>query len=228
MQNIKSLLTGICIICLSATHAQVKSVDNFDHIKASGSLDITLVNSPENKLDIDMITGDIKNLKAEVKGNQLFLKIDNKWGFGNKTKAKITVYHDGISGVDASAGSKVTSKDLIKSDKMNISASSGARCDLTIESNELEVDVSSGASARLQGSSKKQEAEASSGASYDGLALETEETHVDVSSGASAKVWSKSEIHAEASSGGSVKYKGDPTETHIDAGKYSGGSIKKI
>lgn len=229
MISIKTFLTAAFISGLSmVSYGQQMNLSDFDRIEVSGNIVTTLINSNKNSIEIEMISGDIDNLKSEVEGNSLILKIKNNKGWNNQTKAKITVYHDGISNLDASAGAKAISEDVLHSVHMDVSVSSGANCDINLESEKLNVDVSSGARARIKGSSMSQRADVSSGASYDGLALKTSKTDVEASSGASAKVWSTEEIKAEANSGGSVKYKGDPKNASIDTDKYSGGSVKKI
>ncbi len=228
MNKLTSLLSFALIIWSSSLMAQSQDLSPFDAISVSGSLNVTLVNADKNSLDLDMVKGDADKVITIIKGNELVLKIKNNWGMGNKVKANITVYHDGISNIDVSAGAYVHTDDTIQSDNMSVEVSSGAKCNATIAAQSLDVDISSGASSTLKGKSTKQSVEVSSGASYNGQDMESNETSVDVSSGASAKVWANEKINAEASSGGSIKYKGDPTTSNIEVGKYTGGSIKKM
>lgn len=205
------------------------SLDNFSKIKSSGGLDITLIPSNETKAVVEMIKGDFEDLMIEVKGDRLVMKFKNKsWMGSNNRKAEIDLYYKSLDEVDASAGSKIVGDDHISCKSFEVEASSGAYVRLAIESDKLGVDVSSGASVNLKGEAKKQSVDVSSGASYKGTKMETEVTDVEASSGASAKVYVTKEIRAEASSGGSVKYKGSPEKKDIDSGKYSGGSVKAM
>ena len=70
--------------------------------------------------------------------------------------------------------------------------------------------------------------QASSGGNYNGRNFESKKVIVNASSGGSATVWATDSLKANASSGGSVKFKGDPKQRDIDVGKYSGGSIRQM
>lgn len=227
MKIIASICTATLLLFSTSMYAQTQSLKDFDGIQVSGNLDVTLVNSNNNSLDVEMVKGDSDNLVTEVQGNTLVLKVKSNW-FGSKTKANITVYHDGVSSMDVSAGAYVHTSDTMSGDKMSVEVSSGAKCNASVDVATLTIEISSGASSTIKGSSNKQTVEVSSGASYNGQMLESDDTSVDVSSGASAKVWANEKINAEASSGGSIQYKGDPSISNVESGKYSGGSIRKI
>ena len=97
-----------------------------------------------------------------------------------------------------------------------------------MEATKIDADASSGAQIIIEGSANTLNIDASSGASYNGVRLKAKDVDADVSSGASISVWATERIEADASSGGSIRYKGNPTEESIDPGKWSGGSISKI
>ncbi len=67
--------------------------------------------------------------------------------------------------------------------------------------------------------------DASSGSHIHASDVKALKVKADVSSGASIHVNAEEELIAEASSGGSVKYTGSPTNVDVD--KSSGGSVRK-
>ncbi len=228
MNQIKSVLSLIFLFSSLILIGQSRNFNDFSGIKVSGNLKVELVNSDQNMVEIEMIKGDIENIITEVKGDVLHLKVKQKWGWGNKTKASIVLYHDGVNQIDASAGATLKSVDHINSTELDIDVSSGATAKVAVECSKLKVNVSSGATAKLSGHCKEQYIDVSSGATYKATSLASDNVDVDASSGASAKVWATKSITANASSGGSIKYKGEPENTKLDAGKYSGGSIRKM
>jgi hypothetical protein len=122
----------------------------------------------------------------------------------------------------------VRSKDVVSGNNLDFDVSSGASVDIEVEGSMVSIDASSGSMIKLKGNSEKAVIEASSGASVDGQYLEVDHTSADVSSGASIMCVANKSIEAEASSGGSIKYKGEPTKQNIDVGKYSGGSVTRM
>ena len=216
---------------LSFSNAQTRSLDKFSSIRVCGGIKVNLTQGSIPSAKIEMIQGDIDDLVLMVKGDQLVIEFKSKkngfWGPKSR-KATIDLTYTVLDEISACAGANVLSDKVIKANDFDADASSGASIKIGLDADNIDVDVSSGANITLRGNVGSIDVEASSGASYHGLELSAEEVNVDVSSGASAKVWATKSLDAEASSGGSVRYKGNPSDLDLDVGKYSGGSIRKI
>jgi len=231
MITLISLIVALLTINPSNTANETRNVDAFMYVDVAGSITVNLIPSDEHKVDIEMLRGDSEDLITEVRSNTLKLKFKSKgfnWNGSNKNKARIDVYYRSLEGISASAGSSVKSDNEVVADNMEIDVSSGASVKVGFEVRALEVDVSSGGSVKLEGETERQHVEVSSGASYTGTELKSQECSVEASSGASAKVWVERDFEADASSGATIKYKGDPKNRDIDAGKYSGGSVREM
>jgi len=231
MLTILVIILGFLSSGTTATNVETRNLDEFTGLSVSGSISVELVASTEHKAEIELLKGDIDKLITEVKGSTLKIKFKNKdgwnWG-GNQNKAKIVLHYVDLDMIDASAGSKVSSKEKVSAKEMEMDVSSGASVKLELETQKLDADVSSGASVKIMGTADDQSIDISSGASYHASDLASKNCDVDASSGASAKVWASQSLKADASSGASIKYKGDPEKTNLDPGKYSGGSIRKM
>jgi hypothetical protein len=77
----------------------------------------------------------------------------------------------------------------------------------------------------LKGSAKYVEMDASSAGEINGYDLEAEEARVEASSAGDIKISVTQKIEAYASSGASIRYRGNPMKTNTNAS--SGGSVKK-
>lgn len=229
----KALFIVFSLFLFSSINAQEeRQLQSFESLDVAGGIYVTLIKSNENKAVIKMISGDENSvLVTDVINGELDIQFEKKkkynWNTGNR-KAEIDLYYRSLDGIEVSAGAKVYGDETLDAKNLELDASSGGSIKLYIDVADLEVDVSSGASISLDGNAINSEVDVSSGASYRGSGLQTESTKVSASSGASAKVWANKRINADASSGGSVKYKGEPKDVDIDAGKYSGGSVRKI
>ena len=209
--------------------AEVINLNAFDRLDVATSVDVTLYEGSP-KAELNIVRGEREDFVIKNDGGNLLIKFKSKkwgWSSGNR-HAKVKLWVEDLRGIEASAGASVDGDIVLKADKFEAEASSGASLSLGLDVSRLVLEVSSGASAALDGQADRMTLEASSGASVKAKRLKTKNTNVEVSSGASAKIWCTSELSAEASSGGSVSYKGDPTDTDIDVGKYSGGSVRKI
>ena len=226
MTYCKTLLTSLFCLFLFLGHAQKTDLDPFDGIDVAAGLNVELIPANKNYVEVEMIKGDIKDVIIKVKNGTLRLKADSGL-FGNAPKANLTVYYtDFIQSIDVSSGSRLKSSQVLKGDRMELEASSGASCSVEIEVDELKVDVSSGARINTTGKAGAQSVDVSSGSKYSGKELLSEFADVSASSGAKAEVFCSKRIKAESSSGGNISYYGNPKDEDLDSTKWSGGSIK--
>lgn len=225
-----SLFLTIVFIGLTG-FSQTRNLDNFDEVRVSEGISVTLHPSNDNRAEINMIKGELDDLVTEVKNGILHIKYKSKnmfnWGNNNR-ETKIDLYFKTLKSISASSGSSVLGDKEIKVDAMDLDVSSGASLILVLQSGETTVDVSSGSSLIISGESRDLNVDVSSGAKFDGKEFKANNVDVDVSSGSSAMVWATDRLVADASSGASVKYKGSPKNKNIDVGKYSGGSVSEF
>ena len=97
--------------------------------------------------------------------------------------------------------------------------------EVNLESESVSVSASSAGKTVLEGKTQSLEIEASSAGDIDAYNLESENVNASVSSAGSAKISVSKELEAHASSGGSIRYRGNPLKTNTDSS--SGGSVKK-
>ena len=224
----KTIIQSVFLLCIALTaHTQTIDLSPFNEVSASAGHVVTLIQSDQNYAEVKMIKGDREDVEIYVTGDRLKVKTRKGLWNSSKTKAEVKVYYaQKLSEIDASSGSNISSYDIVKTDRLSIDASSGAKCDIKVESNELDIDVSSGAKIKATGNTGSQTVDASSGAKYEGRELLSDYTVAEASSGAKAIVYCSKRIKAESSSGGSVVYYGKPSDIDADSGKWSGGSVK--
>ncbi len=221
------VIISFSLVAYISADPETRTVDKFNSVDISGSYDVTLVESDKHMVEIEMIKGDIDRCDIYVKGGTLYLKYKkNGFKWSNNDKARVTIHYSKIKGLDMSAGAKAKTDGAIAAESFTLDVSSGASATIEVDANMLEVDLSSGSRAKVSGTVDTQKVDASSGAAFQAKRLESKKASVDVSSGAAANIWVTEEITAEASSGGSIKYKGEPEKKNIESSKYSGGSIK--
>ena len=220
------LFVALFLLCgIQVGSTQSKSVSPFNAISTSGSVQVELIQGDSPKVDYTIIKGDSEDLIIEVKGQELQVKIkSNSFWNRSETKAKVTVYYQTLKSIDCAAGSSIRAENEIVSTSMDIESSSGANCNVMVKSDDLNVDSSSGSKVIVHGTSNSVNYDASSGARIDAEGMMASVAVADVSSGASIALHASKKLNADASSGGSIKYKGDPEKTNIHSG-FSG-SIK--
>ncbi|MBC7885073.1 MAG: DUF2807 domain-containing protein [Saprospiraceae bacterium] len=218
MRLLFSVLFSLCL--MSVGFGQSKTLPSFTSISTSGSVKVELVKGDQSKAEYTIVKGSADDLIIEVTGGELDVKIKSKNSFWNRseTKANVTVYYQTLNEIDCSAGSSISSNSEIKASVMDIDASSGAKCQVKVQSDGIKVSTSSGSKVTVSGTTGSATYDASSGARIDAVNLVASDADADVSSGGSISLFASKKLKAEASSGGNIKYRGNPASTNIDSG----------
>ncbi len=219
MKNLATTATLLFALFLTVSiNAQTRQIGNFTGIRASTNVSVKLVKSDSPSIEYKMIKGDESTLITEVKGSNLIIKTKSRFGRNNNSKAKVIVYYTELNDISVSASATVKSDEPIITDDMDINVSSAASADIEVIAESIDIDVSSAGTLKLEGRATKADYDASSGASINAKMMICDYVSADVSSGAKVSVHVNKKLNADASSGGSIKYKGDADDTRIDKG----------
>ncbi len=222
------ILFSIASVAWCMGDKETRNLSSFDELSVSAGIKATLVKSSTNKIEIEVEGIELDKVITEVDGDRLEVKIKSNWfgSWGRNRKVEVVIsYSEALNYISVSSGASLNSEEVVRTaSKLDINSSSGAYSKLRIDGSEISVDVSSGASIHLQGSTSDLDVDVSSGSTFKGYDLKAESVTVEVSSGGSAQVYASKSLNADVSSGGSVRYKGNPSQTNID--QNSGGSVK--
>lgn len=208
---------------LAAQQAETRSVGSFSGIKSAEAVDVYLKKGDKESVRVEVTGTDLDNVITEVVGS--YLKIHMANGYYRRANVKAYVTYVNIDKISASSASNVFSEEMIKVKSMDINASSAATVELSLDAESVVADVSSAGDIVLEGKARKLDVEASSAGDIDAYRLESEEVKASASSAGSIKITATKELDARASSGGDVRYRGNPMKTNTDSS--SGGSVKK-
>ena len=237
-KNMKKLLFALMAFVALNAAAQTKIVNDpnakareltgeFTAVSVATGIELYLTQG--NEVSLAVSSSDPKfeeGFKTIVKDGVLKIYYEQKesrWEKGRILKAYLSV--KSLEKLMVSSGAKINTVNTFNAGNLAISISSGAQFEGAIKANELTVDQSSGSKIDIAGSAGTVNVEASSGASFNGFELAAETCTAKVSSGAAIKITANKELNANASSGGSVKYKGSAATNNIR--KSSGGSVTK-
>lgn len=203
--------------------SETRSVGSFSGIKAGEAIDVYLKKGDKESVRVEVTGTSLSDVITEVSGSSLRIHMES--GNYRKTNVKVYVTYVKLDKISASSASNVFSEGTIKASSMDISVSSAATVELSLDAGEVTAGVSSAGDIVLEGKAKSLEVEASSAGDVDAYRLECENVRARASSAGSAKVTATRELDARATSGGDVRYRGNPLKTNTDSS--SGGSVKK-
>ena len=195
----------------------------FTAIKATEGLDVYLTQSNTESISVEADDNLQELIVTEVVDGAL--KIHTKQSIGKSKSKKVMVSFKSIDAIKATSGSDVFSTNTITLNHLELETTSGSDMTLTVNTNSLNCKSTSGSDLKLSGKTNKLTAEATSGSNIKAAELVATSSHVKATSGADITINTVKELTASASSGGDIKYKGNP-ET-INKNEASSGSVKK-
>ncbi len=219
----------IILFCLSfltgfAQQSETRAIGPFKGVKVGEAIDVYLKKGEKESVKVEVTGVSLSDVLTELSGSSLRVHMRDG-NYRNQRSVKVYVTYVNIDRISSSSAANVFSEGTIKATSMEINASSAASVEISLDAESVSIDVSSAGDATLEGKAKSLRVEASSAGSIDAYNLDCENVEASVSSAGSAKIAVSKSLDAQASSGGSIRYRGSPNKTNTNAS--SGGSVKK-
>jgi hypothetical protein len=196
----------------------------FDKIQAGHNFDVILIPSDNEKVVVTMDENLFDYTEIGVKNGKLIIRATRNF---RKVRSKVVkVYYKNINRLDVSSAANVTSNSILQADKLSLDVSSAGDVELELQCNELQLDVSSAGNAKLKGKVSVLKANVSSAGGINAFGLKADKADIVASSAGDVKIYIDKEASLESSSGGTIKYRGNPSV--IKHSESSGGNIKHV
>ena len=205
--------------------AQVsKEVGEFSAVKVFDRIDVMLIKSSENRIDIK---GSRAN-DVEVVTKNDELKIRMKFPkLLQGEDVSVTLYYNGaIDKVEASEGARVASNDTFSGTSFELNAKEGAEIKLNLDVKNLDSKAHTGGILNITGKADNHDISITSGGIFNGRELVTAQTEVSISAGGEAGVNATEYVEARTNAGGDINIYGNPAR--VDQKSFAGGSIDII
>jgi hypothetical protein len=213
--------TGVNVVFKQENPTNVKVIADADKLQYI----ITKVENGTLKVYVD--NKGQKNLKFKnISVNVSSPRMDNIKTSSGATFTTVNAVNENNITIDASSGSVVKGRFNI-ANNTNVEATSGTSVKVEVNSKSLAFKGSSGSDTNIEGGALVAVFDISSGAVCKGENFKANQVEAESTSGANLSVSVTNKLKAKASSGGTIKYKGNP-EITSDISKMSGGSLKQI
>ncbi len=210
--------------CAWAQESETRSVSAFTGVKAAEGIDVYLLKGNKESVRVEVTGTRLENVITEVSGS--YLKIHMRDGnYRGRVQAKVHVTYVKVNKLSASSAGSIFTEGTLNADALEITCSSAGNVDIAIAVGSVEVSASSAGEIELKGKARSLDADASSAGEIDAYDVEAERVEVEASSAGSVKVTATTELDAHASSGGSIRYRGNPSKSITNSS--SGGSVRK-
>lgn len=229
------LLTLLSILFLGAfsqqtindPNAEVRDVKGFHAIKVSSGIDLLITQGSSEVVAVSASSTEFRNrIITRVENGVLKISFNNNaFHSGSNKRLKAYVSFVKLDGLEVSSGASAKTDNQIKSTSLDLDVSSGATFNGKVDVNTLKVDQSSGSVVHIAGAAGSVDVSGNSGSVFHGFDLTADNCVAETSSGSGVQITVNKELSVEASSGGSVSYKGSGVIKSIKTS--SGGSVSK-
>lgn len=223
MKKCLTIVLASISLTIFAQETETRNIGSFTGVKAAEGVSVYLKKGDKESVRVEVTGIKISNVLTEISGP--YLKVHMKDGNYRNANAKVYVTYVQVDKLSASSAGSIYTDSPIKTNSMEISASSAGTIEVAVEAGMVEVNASSAGDVELKGKARILRVDASSAGEVDTYDMVTENVHVEASSAGSAKISVTKSLEARASSGGSIRYRGNPDKQVTDSG--SGGSVKK-
>jgi len=193
---------------------------DFSAIDANQGIEVylTIGNNVSLTVEADENLHDI--IVTEVKDGTLHIYSEKNIWSAKARKVYITARS--INEISVSSGAEVISENTINSEDFKIRATSGSDARLQLNVDNLSCSTTSGADVILKGTASSFTAKSTSGSDLKAQDLITETCNVKVTSGADIYVNVTKSLQANATSGGDIKYIGNPKDVQKNVSSSGG------
>lgn len=225
----KILLLGVSFLLFVqgvsfAQETETRSIGSFSGVKAAEGINVYLKKGGKESVRVEVTGTKLENIVTEVSGS--YLKVHMRDGnYARNVNAKVYVTYVKIDRLSASSAGSIFSEETLEADDLEISASSAGSIDIHLNVRSLEASSSSAGEIELQGKARSLEIDASSAGQIDAYDLQCQKVVAEASTAGSIKLTVSEEFNAHASSGGNIRYRGNPSKSITNSS--SGGSVKK-
>ncbi|GGG62169.1 hypothetical protein GCM10007332_25210 [Epilithonimonas arachidiradicis] len=204
----KNIIVAASVFLVSQfSLAQTKDVATFTSLKVFDKIPVELVSSTSYKAELSGTKAN--EVELVNSGNELRVRMKpTKLLQGDDVK--VVIYYKDINHIQASQGARITSNDLVKFSKLEITSNEGSHIDLNIDAQVLEGKVNTGGILKLSGDVQSQTVVVNTGGQYDGQNLKTEITKITTNAGGNASVNASKSVDATTRAGGVIDVYGSP------------------
>jgi hypothetical protein len=197
-----------------------KSIGDFSELKVYDLINVELVESNENKIEI---TGEeTSNVLIVQKNDVLKIKmVLNKPFNGKRTFVKL--FYKKIDIIDVNEGAKVVSKSLFKQYELELKAQEGGEISVITDTKLLSIKTVTGGIINASGTTDSQNITIRTGGVYEGSSLQALKSEIKIKAGGVADVKSSELIEVRIVAGGDLIIHGKPK--NIKQTKIVGGRI---
>jgi len=213
----KKLIAAILILVVFSASAQKKEkriIESFDKLDVFGNIEVKMVLSDTESIDIFTTNVDPSEVETEIEDKLLKIKMKSNL-FDDDVKVKVILKYKEIREITSNAAADVVVKNVIKGDKLFVTATSGGRIKMKVDLNAIDLKSYQGSHIEISGKATLQESFVNTGGVLSGPDFISDEVFVKMNTGGKAEITVIKSLEAIVNTGASLNYFGKPEKENI-------------
>ena len=194
----------------------------FDGVRVSSGIDVYLSQGDKESITVEADENLHEYIITEVKDGKLHVYTDNI-NIREAERERVYVTIKDVKSLKTSSAGDIIGETPVKSDNIEIGASSAGDIKIEVYAKDVDVNISSAGDIKLSGEAETLSADLSSAGDLNAGDFKVKEARVSVSSAGDANVFVTEKLYARSSSAGNITYQGSPKS--VDAHSSSAGGI---
>ena len=195
----------------------------FDGVRVSSGIDVYLTQGDKESITVEADANLHEYILTEIRDNVLRVYSENV-SIREAEMMRVHVTIKDVRSLRTSSAGDIVCKSPLKTEDIELNASSAGDILLELYAKNVEVDISSSGNVKISGEADRIDANLSSAGDLEAFDFKVKEAKVDVSSAGDAHINVSTSLVARASSAGDITYMGSPKM--LDAHSSSAGGIR--
>jgi citrate lyase gamma subunit len=200
-----------------------REAGKFTGLRVSSGIDVYLKQADNESIEVEADENLHEYILTEIRDGVLHVYTEANIREAEMKRVYVTMRD--ISSLKTSSAGDIIGETPVKTDRLELSASSAGDIKLEINAKEIEANISSSGDVTLTGEADILNADLSSAGDLNAYGLEVREADVSASSAGDADINVSERLRARSSSAGDINYRGNPK--YIDAHSSSAGGVHK-
>jgi citrate lyase gamma subunit len=200
-----------------------REAGKFTGLRVSSGIDAYLKQGNDESIAVEADENLHEYIITEIRDG--ILNIYTEVNIREAEMKRVYVTMNEINSLKTTSAGDIIGETPVKTDNLELSASSAGDIKLEVVVKEIEADISSSGDVTLNGEADILNADLSSAGDLNAYGLEVREADVSVSSAGDADIYVSERLKARASSAGDINYHGNPK--YVDAHSSSAGGVHR-
>ena len=189
---------------------ETRSISDFNEISVTGAFNVNIFCSSNDNVTIETDENLMKLVETIVKDDELIIRFNKEYNVTNYTVLNVKVPYNSLKEIEVTGSGEVTSKDVVKEDKLELSVTGSGDILLELLVEYLAAEVTGSGAIHLKGKVQEAEFEVTGSGDIRAKELNVDVAEASVTGSGDIYLSVKKDLDADVTGSGDINYYGKP------------------